>query len=489
MKLRQAALIAAACGALAACVDSSGLAPRATLEDANRLASARSLAAAGVGDSAWPDTEWWKGYGDPQLDGLVTRAFAGNPTLRIARARLDQANAFVAFADANRGAQLTGSAEVTRQRFSANGFFPPPLAGSYETTGQILLDFRYELDFWGRNRAALEAALSRAAAAEVDTRAARLFLATAVARTYVELDRQFRQLEVLRSTLEQRRQILRLTEGRVRAGLDSNVELRQAASAVPSAEVDVAAAEGRIALLRNQLAALAGGGPDDGLRIERPSLGAGPGLALPALLPADLLGRRPDVVAERLRVEAAARDIDLAKAEFYPNVNLAGFAGLNALELSKLLQAPSAVLAFGPALHLPVFDAGRLRANLSARDADYDAAVEQYNATLVDALRDVADQVAAWRSLDAQQVQQRTAQTEVEEAYRLALLRYREGLSNYLTVLTTEAQVLAERRRQVDLRAGMLEVSVNLARALGGGYRPAPELPIGSGAQSHGGSS
>jgi outer membrane protein TolC len=169
-------------------------------------------------------------------------------------------------------------------------------------------------------------------------------------------------------------------------------------------------------------------------------------------------------------VEAARQDIEVAKAQFYPNVNLSAFVGLQSLGLSNFLQGSARTLGAGPAVTLPIFDAGRLRGNLAGRDADYDAAVELYNQTLADALRDVVDQLVSFRSLAEQRAQHTLADATAREAYDLALERYREGVGNYLEVLTAESQLLAQQSLDADLRARHLNLSINLARALGGGF-------------------
>jgi NodT family efflux transporter outer membrane factor (OMF) lipoprotein len=232
----------------------------------------------------------------------------------------------------------------------------------------------------------------------------------------------------------------------------------------------------RMALARNQIAALMGAGPDRGQAIARPSGTALASATLPTTVPAELIGRRPDVVAQRWRIEAAGRDIASAKAQFYPNVNLVAFIGLQSLGASNLLAAASGMMGAGPAITLPIFDAGRLRANLAGKDADYDIAVEQYNQTLADAMRDVVDQLASFRSVAAQRAQQAQALATSREAYDLALLRYREGLGNYVQVLSAEQPWLAQQSLDADLRARELELSINLVRALGGGYEPPPTL-------------
>ena len=196
-------------------------------------------------------------------------------------------------------------------------------------------------------------------------------------------------------------------------------------------------------------------------------------MALPSALPADLLGRRPDVVAQRWRVESARRDIEAAKGQFYPNVNLAALVGVQSITFSKLLATGSEIPSFGPALRLPLFDGGRLRGNLAAKDADYDLALEQYNQTLIDALREVVDQLASLRSVDAQRVQLDGALATAGEAYELALARYRAGIGSYLQVLAAEAPLIEQQSLQANLRAHELELSINLMRALGGGFEDA----------------
>jgi NodT family efflux transporter outer membrane factor (OMF) lipoprotein len=456
---------------LAGCASFDRSAPRASLRNANELRAAQSLRAGTLSDAAWPSIDWWKGLGDPQLDALIVEALAGSPTLGIAQARLRRAQAAAASAKAALAPQVSANLAMTRERYSANGLVPPPYAGTWNWQNQATLDFTYELDFWGRNRAALQAALGEAKATEVDAFAARLMLSVSIAQAYVELQRDYGQLDVAEATLEQRTKLLDLTERRVAAGLDSRVELKQAEAAVPESRGQIAKLREAIGLSRNQLAALLGQGPDRGLAIARPL--AQPGRhpsALPTNVPADLIGRRPDVVAQRWRVESAARGIEVARAAFYPNLSLTAFAGLQSIGLAHFLNSASGIAGIGPAVSLPIFNGGALRAGLSARHADYDAAVEQYNQAIVEALRDVVDQLTSMRYLDEQRVQQRLALDSAQQANDLAVLRYREGLGNYLQVLSAESQVLAQKSLAADLDARALALSVNLTRALGGGY-------------------
>ena len=434
-----AALLAAGCASF------DGLATKAVRTDAAELSADKSLAEANVSAAAWPAANWWQRFGDPQLDALIAEALAGNPGVGAARARIDRAVALAAISGAALAPQANAGVNVTRQRYSSNGIFPPPIAGSWHTQTDLAATFGYELDLWGRNRAAYDATLGQARAAEVDAYALHLLLAASVARAYAELARSFEQLELAQAALKQRLAMFDLTRQRI------------------------AQIEEEIALGRNLIAALLGTGPDRGLAITRPHLQE-QSIALPSVLPADLIGRRPDVVAQRWRVESARRDIDAAKAQFYPNINLSALIGVQSISFAKLLTAGSEDPSFGPALRLPLFDGGRLRGNLAAKDADYDLAVEQYNQTLVDAMREVVDQLASLRSVDTQRAELERGLAAARDAYTLASVRYRAGIASYLQVLAAETPLLEQQNLRAGLRARELELSINLIRALGGGF-------------------
>jgi NodT family efflux transporter outer membrane factor (OMF) lipoprotein len=458
---------------LTACANMGGIAPHAQLRDAPSLGL--PSAATGVPD-AFPattlDAQWWRGFGDPQLDGLIDKALAGSPNLRLAQARIDRAQAQADAADANGKPRLDGSLDLTRQRFSNNYIYPPPLGGSTRTLADGQLRGTWELDFFGRNRAALDASLGAGRAAEADAQAARVLLAANVARGYLQLSRLQAQLAVAERALQQRDETFRIVRDRVNAGLDTRLELRQSEGGLPEARQQIEALREQIALGRNALGALVGD-PQAAQALQATPLDALRDPGIPARLPADLLGRRADIVAARWRIEAADRDIAYARTQFYPNINLVGFAGLSSIGLDNFVQGSSRQWGIGPAIRLPIFEAGRLRANLRGRTADYDAAVESYNASLLDAVREVADQIASSQSVVRQQAEQRDAQAAAESAFDIARQRYQAGLGTYLQVLTAETGVLAQRRQAVDLAARALNAQVGLARALGGGYAPA----------------
>ncbi|MDB5467058.1 MAG: efflux system, outer rane lipoprotein NodT family, partial [Phenylobacterium sp.] len=256
-------------------------------------------------------------------------------------------------------------------------------------------------------------------------------------------------------------------------GLDTRGDQRQAEAEPLQAQADLAAVDEQIALTRNRLAALLGAGPDRGLTIARPAAAALKPFGLPAQLAANLVGRRPDIVAARWRAEAASHRIKEAKAAFYPDINLAAFIGGQALHLNQLFSRGSDIGAVGPAISLPIFEGGRLRAGLRGAEADRDAAVASYDGAVAEAFRQVADVVASQRALGAQLDSSRAALTASEDAYRIARLRYQGGLSTYTQLLTVEQAVLGRRRRVADLEARAFALDVALVRALGGGFHSA----------------
>lgn len=367
--------------------------------------------------------------------------------------------------------QLSGALNLTREKFSNNYIYPFPLGGSIQEDGLLQLSGSWEIDFFGKNRTAIEAAIGAANAAAADADAARILLASNVARGYVQWARLQDRLAVANRTLAQREETFKLVTDRVSAGLDTRLQLKQAEGGLPEARQQIESLKEQIEIAQHALDALVAK-PGATQALKPPMLAGLKPLSLQTAIPADLLGRRADIAAARWRVEAATSDVANAKTLFYPNVNLVAFAGFQSIGFDNLLKSGSQQWGVGPAIHLPIFEGGRLRANLRGKAADRDAAVESYNATVVDAVRDVADQISSVQSVARQQVQQRAAQDAAEAAYDIAVQRYSAGLGNYLDVLTAEVTVLAQRRDSVDLAARALDSQVGLARALGGGWQP-----------------
>jgi NodT family efflux transporter outer membrane factor (OMF) lipoprotein len=457
--------------ALSACAALPASAPGRQAKPPETYAASQTLAAP---ERDWPTDAWWTAYGDAQLDALMGEALAGSPTLAAAQARVRRAEAVVAQAHARQLPSVSANGSVVQQKQSYNYGIPPAFVPQgYNAYGRLTLDFNWELDFWGKNRAAVAAAASEARAAQADAAEARLMLSTNVAAAYADLARLYAERDVAGRAVALQSETSTLVRSRVVNGLDTLAEQRQSEAGPLQARADLAAIDEQIALTRNQLAALAGAGPDRGLAIARPSAAALKPLGVPAALAASLVGRRPDVTAARWRAEAATSRIKEAKAAFFPDINLAAFVGVQALHLNALFKSGSDIGSVGPAISLPIFEGGRLRAGLKGAEADRDAAVASYDAAVTEAFRQVADVVASSRALAAQLADSRAALAASEDGYRIARLRYQGGLSTYPAVLLAEQGVLTRRRTVADLEARALALDVALVRALGGGFHSA----------------
>ncbi len=470
--LRGASLISVI-GLIAGCAALPAGGPPKTLASAASVTSRRSLAAPA---RAWPGDGWWRAYDDAQLDGLVDEALARSPDVAQARARLDKANAVAGQARAALVPALEGRANASENKQSYNFGIPPLFVPKgYNDAGTVTLNLSYQLDLWGENRAALAAATSDARAAQADAAEAQLALSTSVAAAYADLERLWAEREVAQRAVQSRSETLDLVSRRVANGLDTQGELGQARSGQASARADLAAIDEEVALDRNQIAALLGAGPDRGLAIVTPVAATLTPFGLPARLAIDLVGRRPDLTAARWRAQSAAKRIHQAQAKFYPNVNLAAYIGYQSFGLANLFASGSGIGQSGPAVTLPIFEGGRLRAGLRGARADYDEAVAVYDKTLVQAVREVADAAASERALTVRLKESGDALTASEDAYRIARLRYDGGLANYQAVLLAEDAVLQDRRAVADLRARALTLDIQLVRALGGGFDVTPQ--------------
>jgi len=412
------------------------------------------------------DARWWTGFHDETLNGLIDRALAESPSLAAARARIERAQSMADAAGAAERPVIGAGADWSRQRISDHGFFPEPFAGEVYNNMNLGVGASYNWDFFGKHKAEIESALGARRAAEMDAAAARLTLATQVSRAYLGLARVQAQGQLLQQQLDDRQQALDLVRQRAAAGLDNQQDLRTAETPLPDLRRQQVALNEQATLLRNQLAALTVQPAADlaGLSPKLPAL-----LGIEGAPTLNLLGRRPDVQAARWRVEAATQQIKVAKAQFYPDVTLSAQYAFNATQFSKLLQAGSAAWSFGPALRVPLFDTGALRAQLKGKAADLDGAVASYNGTVIEAVRDASDQLATLQSIKAQQEHTAQGLAAVEAAHGLARQRFEAGMGNKLAVLALHSQVLTQQRGLLDLRAQALDAQVNLLRALGGG--------------------
>jgi NodT family efflux transporter outer membrane factor (OMF) lipoprotein len=415
-------------------------------------------------------SSWWQALGDAPLNALVTTALSDNPTLLAAQLRVQRMQALSGIAHANGLPQASLGADFTRQRFTANGLYPKPIAGNTWDNDTLQAGVSWSPDLWGQHAAELASAIGQTRAAQADAAVAATGLASQICKTYISLARLVEQRDIALRTQQQRQLMRQLTAERVAAGLDSQGEQSQSDGNLSDALVQVEALEEQISLTRHQLAVLSGQAPQAlaALSPQLQNLQLG---APPTSLGADLLGRRPDVVASRWRVEAASQDVAVARTQFYPNVNLSAFVGYNALGLSHLLDAASRQIGVSPAVRLPLFDGGRLQAQLAGRQTERDMAVAQYNATVLEAVKETTDALQSAQSLRRQAQAQTAALISAQQNHGLAQQRMAAGLGNAVVVLSSETAVLAQRRAQADVRARQLDNQINLMKALGGGWQ------------------
>ncbi len=466
-----AAMLAVACAPLPA------TGPKPMPRPPESVAAAQSLP--GSAEGAWPDERWWQAYGDAQLDALIAEGMASSPDVAAAAARLRRAGGLAQQAGAARlpSVDVNGQANAEKQSYN-NGFPKEFLPQGWQDTGQLAASLGFDLDLWGRNRAALAAATSEKRAAAIDARQAHLMLATAIASAYVDLARLFEERDVRQGELDTRTATQRLVAQRQANGLETRGSQRQADSQAAAARAALAAADQAIAVRRNQIAALVGAGPDRGLALARPALIrpalSGPASGgLPEGVTTDLVGRRPDIAAARARVEAAASRIKVARADFFPAIRLNALVGVQSLGLENLFAGGSSYGRAGPAISLPIFHGGALQGRYRAERASYDEAVADYDRTVLAAYQQAADAVSGRRLLAEQLARSAEALAAAEDAYAVAQSRYRGGLSSYLDVLTVEDRLLQARLAHASVAAAARAIDIDLVRALGGGFAPA----------------
>ncbi len=440
-----------------------------SLRDSSSYQTVRSFTAPEV---TWPDARWWTQYGDVQLDTLIEEALTTSPDMAIAVARVRQAQAMAQVSGSKLLPQVGVSAAANEQRQSYNYLSPVDYTPQgWNDYGVAIADLKWEIDFWGKNRAGLAAATSELQARRADQEQARLVISTAVASSYAELARLFAGRDTSEKAVVVRQKTAILFAERYANGMENLGGVRQAEAGLADAEQALLLVDEQIGIQRNQLAALLGEGPDRGLSIERPHISLNRNFGLPAALSANLLGRRPDVVAARLQAQAQASRIDQKEAEFYPNVNLVAFLGVQSMGLSVLTQGGSTVGSVGPALYLPVFTGGRLTGELRGARSQYEEAVGNYNRTVTQALQEVADAALRKKSLNPRLLKSEAAVSAATQAYRVARNRYEGSLTSYLEVLTAEDAMLNNLRILSDLQSRAFALDVALTRALGGGYQ------------------
>ena len=458
----------AACGALllGACAGFGQPTVASHITPLDQFDAGRAIRSAPAGADI--GAKWWQDFGDAALNRLVDDAMRDAPTLKAMQQRVVEA---LAQADAEHAAalpQVDGQASVAPTRYPADYTTPPPAAGHWLSNTQALLNLSFDLDLAGRISAQTRSAERRAYRQAALAQGAAVALQAAVVTTYLNLALDTQLLKIDNDSLAQCNDLLRLTDRRVAAGLDMRVASLRASEPIPLAQAEISRRTAEIAVLRHRLAALVGRGPGytDTLSPVPTLLAQTP--LVPTQLPAGLVGRRPDVIAARYGVEAQAAGIDAARAAFYPDINLIAFAGWQSLGFRALFNGNSGSFGAGPALTLPIFEGGRLRADLRAQTAVYDAAVADYDDTVAQALAQVSDALVNLQALHQQRDLTDQALQRAQQTYDLETRRYRQGVSGYLDVLLAENRLNEDRALHAHAESALLVEHVQLIAALGG---------------------
>jgi NodT family efflux transporter outer membrane factor (OMF) lipoprotein len=413
---------------------------------------------------------WWDAFGDPQLGRLVDTGLADNPSLDAALARLRAAQAQVGVEHAAELPQVAIDAGATRERFSDHYLIPPPYAGTSRNVATTQAGLSWDLDLFGRQHARVDMARSGVDAAAYDAEAARLAISTAITQTYIGLARADRQIAVAHGFVATREQSLQFVRARKQSSLSSDFDLRTAETLLAQARQAQVRAEQQRDVLIHALAALVGKGAEFYGTIAPPTLALDAVPAVPDILPADLLGRRPDLLAGQARINGAQAGRKVARADFLPNVNLQAFAGLAAIGFGSLLTAGSETYGGGAAIHVPIFEGGRLTANYQAATANLDVTVADYNMAVLGAVRETADALTEVHSADADLAQQNLVVAGLRDTVRLDQVRVSTGLGSRLDAIDSGFRLLEAEQALIDLQAAALGKRVQLIAALGGGF-------------------
>lgn len=423
-------------------------------------------------DADWPETNWWEVFQDSQLNDLIDQALAENPSIRVAEGKVLLAQQRAKGAASTLWPHLNFDADIMQQRFSQQGILgsllPPNLLNFAQT--ELNFNFSYTFDWWHKNRNLLRAALGEAMAAAAEAIQARVILSVAVADHYFRLKLDATQTMIARQYVENRQLVTDLTSQRVQAGLDSELTLydvkRQQTLADQQLKQAELVQEQDLIQLRAYLANDFQDVIDVECVVEHP-------LALPPIpecLSLDLLAHRPDVQAQRNRAIAAARRVQVAEAEFYPNINLAGLGGLQAIHLRDLFQSSATYGNIGAALHLPIFQGGYLQANLGAAHAEYVIAIETYNQTVLHAVKEVLDALAAVRSYFLQWEDLQRVLSDARDIYALSERRLLHNIDSALELARAEESYLAASGDERIAHYALLRAQLALYKALGGGF-------------------
>jgi NodT family efflux transporter outer membrane factor (OMF) lipoprotein len=416
--------------------------------------------------------KWWELYGDAKLNELEEQVDSSNQTLKIAEANFRQARAAIRFNRASEAPTIGTAPSISTVRDSAHQpYFPASEANNGTGDFTLPLDLSYEIDLWGRVRRTVTASREEAQASAADLETARLSLHAEVAIDYFEIRSADAQERLLNDTVNAYGEALDLTKNRFEGGAAPKSDVAQAQTQLDAARVQATDITVQRAQYEHALAILIGKPPAAfdlppiPLNLQAPTMPS-----IPVALPAQLLERRPDIAAAERRMAAANEQIGIARAAYYPTLNLAAVAGLEGSSLLNWFNWPSRFWAVGPGLSETLFDAGRRRATTESAKAGYDGAIANYRQTVLSSFQQVEDNVVVLRALQTESAQQHDTTEAAEEALLLFQNRYSGGVDTYLQVVTSQTTALANERNDIDIMRRQFEANVLLIKALGGGW-------------------
>lgn len=418
-----------------------------------------------------PRGAWWTLYGDAGLNTLQDQLVAGNPNLAVALARYEQATAYSQQARSALFPSLSANGQAGRNRVSENRpLVPanssiPPTYSNYS----IGLQASYELDLWGRVRNTVQAGEAEAAAAQADLESARLSLQAQLADNYIVLRGLDQQLHLLRETVQARDKALMVTQTRHDAGIVPGMDVSRAQTQLESARSQLEQAKAQRAVVEHAIAALVGKSPSSFSIADNTTELALP--HIPVALPSTLLQRRPDIAAAQRRVEAANASVGVAKTAFFPALSLGAAMGYQSISTGNWLSAPSNFWSIGPTMVFQLFDGGRRKAQVAQAEAVLDENGARYRGVVLEAFQQVEDNLARLNHYRSAADAERLAAESAQKTLDFALNRYREGAANYLEVTSAQTQALDTQRELLTLNVSQLRASVELVRALGGGWQ------------------
>ena len=426
--------------------------------------------------NGWPDSQWWKAYHDPQLNALIDSTLRNSPDMQVAEQRIQLAEAQAKAVEAQDGPEIDFSADVERQRMSAEGLMGPfaitdPAAGTtgpWYTNGTFGLTAGWNLDLWGKNRAEVTARIGAVKAREAEREQTRQVLASGVARLYWEWQTQAGLKTVLTQIETEQQNVINVDRQLYQNGLTSSVEGVETDIDSSKTEQQLNDVSGKMKVIEARLSALTNS-QSTALKLHSTPLPAVES-QLPSQLGYSLLARRPDLQAAHWYIESSLSSIDAAKAAFYPDGNLMAFVQQGALHLSDLFRHSAQQMGVTAGLTLPIFDSGRLNANLDITQAQSNLTVANYNKAVVDAVNDVARAASQVEILAQKNQHQQQIEHDALRVVGLAQARFNAGIIAGSRVSEAKIPALRERCNALLLQGQWLDASIQLNRALGGGY-------------------